>query len=1280
MKQLYKLMPGILFMLSSFLTFAGDVPAPVKKTSRSNNEKSAHHVVGGNGFTVELRAGKIFSWGKNNHGQLGNNTTTNSLTPVQESSGADNWVDITAGFGQVLALKADGTLWAWGQNNKGQLGIGTFTDSNIPMLVGTANDWVTIACGGTHSMAIKANGTLWAWGNNANGQLGIGTPSAPMPSPVPVGSAHSWIGISAGFFHSAAIQSNGALFTWGLNNVGQLGINTTVSQLAPLQVGNSHVWKSVECGQYHTMGLQSNGTLWGWGKNNAGQLGDNSVINRLSPVQEATFATNWVGMACGQADTNSIASHTIAIKADGTLYGFGSNQFGQLGTATGTNSLVPILVTSFADAINVECGWACSFVRKSNGQLFAYGNNASGNLGNGNTTNASSPIAVSIVPSGWSSVQGGGDFSFAIAGNGTIYAWGNDNNGQLGNGIVSGAVPNPTQIGNSNNWKSIFTGTRHAVGIKSDGTLFTWGNNSNGQLGNGTNATSSNPVQVNSANANWISASCGDKHTMAIKSDGTLWGWGFNQFGQLGTGNNVDSNIPVQIGTQNDWVDVECSGNITHIIKSNGTLWAMGENTSGQLGTGTASNASIPVEVGISSNWISVSSGTTHTVGIQSDGTMWAWGSNNAGNLGNNSSVPETSPVQIGGGINWVSISCGTDHSIAQAPDGTIYTWGLNQSGELGNGTNNNSGVPSLISTQSGVVFINCGASHTAIIKADRTLICETGLNSTGQLGDGGFSNRNFFGCTIGIPCNQADAPGVNASPNPICAGNNSGLTITSGNLNDDTSWQWYSDSLLTVSAGSGTSITVSPSTTHTYFVRGEGACNPGQASSVTVTVNSTPASAPVLSGPTVVCQLTTATYTAIASGATTYNWTVPSGLTITSGQGTASINVNVLAGTVNGNITCSAFNSCGISAASSLAVTKKPAVPGTISGTSSLCGQTSATYSISPVFGATSYNWSLPAGISILSGTGTTSISVNITTGFIGGNIGVSAVNACGNVPGTTLFVTGGAPATPGLIAGPTNVCGLVTVTYSIPAVAYATGYIWTVPTWMTISSGQGSTSITATVGNAAGGTLSVAATNVCGAGTARTINLTVAAIQPGVISGPTNICGISSANYSIANVASGYIYNWSFAMAGWSISTGQGTTGITISGPSTGTPASGLVKVTSSNGCGNTSAARSLGVTYCHNPVSMGNGPNEKNDFSVFPNPASDYFIINLTSDVDIVLMVEVYDLLGNKVICQQHSVVSGESTIKTNIEDLNTGMYFVRVMDGNNSVLYSERIIKQ
>ena len=557
-------------------------------------------------------------------------------------------------------------------------------------------------------------------------------------------------------------------------------------------------------------------------------------------------------------------------------------------------------------------------------------------------------------------------------------------------------------------------------------------------------------------------------------------------------------------------------------------------------------------------------------------------------------------------------------------------------------------------------------------------------------------SNPATTGSDNGTNITVNDLPVGSASNITVCNGDPSNLPLNSSLTG--TSFSWTSAVTLGSIIGngscpSGCGTTIADVLTNLGNVHGtvdytitpisaEGCV--GSPFTSAVTVGAAPAQ-PVITGPSVVCLLNTAIYSVAAvPEATTYTWTVPTGvtgMTITSGQGTNTIHVNISAGTVVGNVTCTASNSCGNSTTAIMAVTKKPSVPGPISGPSSVCGQSTAAYFIAPVFGATSYTWIAPAGMTITSGQGTLAITVSMTTTFISGLLKVSAVNACGNIPGTALLVTGNVPGMPLSLSGPANVCGITSATYSVPAVAGATGYNWTVVGAGTIVGSNTGTSVTVALTGTSGGSISCQATNVCGNGTARTVNLVVTSPQPAAISGPNSICGSTSATYSVPSLGVGYTYNWSITLLGWSITSGNGTNSITISGPATGTTSSGLVKVTSSNTCGMTSAFRTMSVSYCHDAVGMNNSISSKNTFfGLYPNPATSDFTIDVTSEMDKEITIEVYDVLGNLVINAKHQLVSGTNSMKTNIQDFENGMYFVRLLDVDSNVLYSQRVIKQ
>jgi len=355
---------------------------------------------------------------------------------VSAQSIAAEWAYISAGVGHTVAIRTDGTLWAWGYNSYGQLGDGTTTSRATPIRIGTAANWSSVSASRRHTVAIRADGSLWAWGDNRNGQLGDGT-TTNRTTPTRIGTATNWASVSAGWSHTVAIRTDGSLWAWGFNHSGQLGDSTTEDRLTPTRIGTATNWASISTGHSRTVAIRTDGSLWAWGSNWGGELGDGTITtwvnnnDRHSPVRIGT-ATNWAFVSAGN-------SHTIAIRTDGTLWAWGSNRYGQLGDG-----------------------------------------------------------------------MGGGEWTDPDRGRHTT----------------------PVRIGTSTNWVSVSAGSSRTVAIRADGTLWAWGEN-RGQLGDGTTEARLTPIKIGTA-TDWAFVSAGVGHNMAIRTDGSLWAWGCNLVGQLG--------------------------------------------------------------------------------------------------------------------------------------------------------------------------------------------------------------------------------------------------------------------------------------------------------------------------------------------------------------------------------------------------------------------------------------------------------------------------------------------------------------------------------------------------------------------------------------------------------------------------------------------------------------------------------------------------------------------------------------------------------------------------
>lgn len=328
-------------------------------------------------------------------------------------------------------------------------------------------------------------------------------------------------------------------------------------------------FQKVSAGELHFIAISQNGSLWAWGDNGSRQLGDGTIIDRPQPV--LISAANWASVSAGLA-------HSVAIKADGTLWTWGSDNNQQLGNSSGGNSATPLQIGT---------------------------------------------------DSNWKEAAAGERGTVAIKTDGTLWAWGSNNNGYLGNGQTNSYESSvPIQIGTATNWNHIAGNDgRSCLAIKLDGTLWAWGLNQSGQLGNGTTTDSYTPIQIGT-DTNWKWIDCGSRLSFAMKTDNTLWAWGF-----CNSGFSLNSNQPLQIGTDSNWetVSVKKYEGTQYVLmtKTNGTLWGWGNDDFQQLGNGTAGDYTNPAQIGTAINWVDAFAGYQQSSGVKSDGTFWVWGTTN---------------------------------------------------------------------------------------------------------------------------------------------------------------------------------------------------------------------------------------------------------------------------------------------------------------------------------------------------------------------------------------------------------------------------------------------------------------------------------------------------------------------------------------------------------------------------------------------------------------------------------------------------------------------------
>ena len=694
---------------------------------------------------------------------------------------APSWVTVAAGGFHAVALSNENTIWTWGYNNRGQLGVGNSLNNFSPNPVTTARDWSRIAAGASHTLALKTDKTFWAWGYNAYGQVGYGDTLYDNWEPYQIGSDSDWVNIGAGGVFTFGIKDNGSLWGCGYNAYGQLGIGNTFNQVLVVPVGTDKDWISIGPGVYHSIAMKTNNTIWGFGRNDQYQLGLGDNVNRWTPTQIGT-ESDWVTALGGD-------THTVGLKTNGFMFGWGINISGQLGLPDTNTRRTPTQLGTESDWSRISTGYSSTFGIKNNGTIWSWGNNTCGLLGHGDTVARNSPTQIGS-DSDWLLISGSskstGSFSLAITSNGNIWTWGYNFYGQLGLGDTLDRytpawagfpVPNPpinltTSSNSATNINLVWSDMSYnEEGFRIErklGRAGTWAEittvDSNINYYSDTVTPSAvayyyriraynifgNSVATNEAYmataGNWLAGWGGDSHSVVLKTNGTIWGCGGNNFGQIGFGDTIARITFTQVGTNTDWAVVSARSTNTIACKTNGTIWGCGRNDYGQVGVGDTDTKYSLTQIGTDSDWLIAVPGTYHALGLKITGAIYSWGSNSNGELGLGDSVlsaHRNTPTMVGTDTNWVSIS-GAFHSLARKNNGTIWGWGSTNTGQLGIGEvgmGKKRISPTQIGTDSDWSMLVAGGGHTIALK-DSGFVWTWGSNTNGQLGQGDSTTR----------------------------------------------------------------------------------------------------------------------------------------------------------------------------------------------------------------------------------------------------------------------------------------------------------------------------------------------------------------------------------------------------------------------------------------------------------------------------------------------------------------------------------------------------------
>ena len=760
--------------------------------------KKAHEVT----FAVSGTDRSLTAWGRNERGQLGIGGEDGNAHPTPEPVGPDApWAAVAAGEHYTVAIDGDGNLWAWGRNHYGQLGDGTAGHRYFPVRVqdpGGHGVWVSVDVGYAHTLAVKSDGTLWAWGHNGYGQLGSGPADLyAHPTPAQVGSDNDWEAVAAGRIHSLALKEDGTLWAFGSNARGQYGNHETNTMGTPVPAGldsngDPMAWSAVAAGEYHTVAIRGDDyTLWAWGDNKKGQLGIGQADTNTHPFPEQVgTGADWRSVAAG-------SNRTMAIRQDGTLWAWGSNSYASLGIETGDPpagwirnpangheyALTDAKNWTEAEAEAVSAGahlvtvndlaeheWLrASFVTT---EEFWIGFTDQDVEGTWRWVGEAS--SFTYWASGGEPNNAGGNEDFAVMNHDTETGEWNDKGDNYNiRGIIERApfTSVPTQVAADldgdglpdSDWSFVAAGKAHTLAVKTDGTLWAWGKPDEGRLGWAYAGTTGHLytltdhlpwwaaeakavslgghlVTVNdSAERDWLVTTFGgdERFWIGLNDRNTEGTWVYSSFetssffpwlsgepnngggygedfvemnyGSPGRWNDhkgstlkrgiiecaPDAWQPVQVGLDADWTAVAAGSDHTVALKRDGGLWGFGGNRYGQVGFPTPDHSPedgvndpvlSPTQVWSSFNVVSVSAATEHTVALKSDGSLWAWGGNSWGQLGLGHQNDQAYPVQVQPGTRWSAAAAGYLHTAAIKSNGTLWGWGQNNWAQLGLG------------------------------------------------------------------------------------------------------------------------------------------------------------------------------------------------------------------------------------------------------------------------------------------------------------------------------------------------------------------------------------------------------------------------------------------------------------------------------------------------------------------------------------------------------------------------------------------------------------------
>ncbi|CAG7635053.1 S-layer homology domain-containing protein [Paenibacillus allorhizosphaerae] len=749
-----------LALLVIFGSFAAARPAWADASSQAG-EAGIAQITGGLGHTVALKTdGTVWTWGDNQRGKLGAGKLVNRYTPSRLSDLTDVKA-IASGNNHTLALKKDGSVWAWGGNNSGQLGDGTRKDSGTPVHVEGLNSIMAIAAGANHSVALREDGVVFAWGDNDYGQLGDVT-TEDHDTPKEVVGLPEITSIASGVNHVLAVTKEKTVVGWGDNNGGQLGYGT-VGGKRTYRVFVEFIQdvKAVAAGNNFSLALKEDGSVFAWGSDTTGQLGNSYGYHYINVAANPKVVTGLRGITAIAAGN----THAMAMSKDGDLYTWGGNQFGQLGIGNTDNKLIFSKIAGFEHTTLIGSGAFHAMAMKADGSVWTWGSNVMGQLGDGSTTNRTTPVMLprfslivnkTDIPESTLSYSNSitpfpiaaGDGFTAVIKDGQVWTWGENTFGQLG--IGSSVFKNtPQPVSSLPDSVLLSAKLAQAAALQKDGTVRAWGSNISGQFGDGTTENKNIPAAV-PALTDVVSIGSGTNFSVFLKKDGSVWTTGDNSFGQQGDGLAEDRTSPAKVEGLPLIQAVAAGGYHVLALTPDGHVWSWGDNSSGQLGDGTTMPRRSPVAVPKLEEVTAIAAGRNFSLALKADGSVWAWGYNAFGQLGDGTTSSRKEPAPVSGLYGVKSIAAGAYHAIVVKSDGTVWSWGNNLFGQLGDGTTENRSTAVQVKAATGIQYVAAGTYHSAAIDKNEA-VWTWGSNGGGQLGDGEYKSRSIPQVIVGF-------------------------------------------------------------------------------------------------------------------------------------------------------------------------------------------------------------------------------------------------------------------------------------------------------------------------------------------------------------------------------------------------------------------------------------------------------------------------------------------------------------------------------------------------